>query len=51
MQVFGEWKCSFIVYIVMQMQSHLWHIGFNSNVMSVAYGIGKVHKMNYLIVA
>ncbi len=51
MQVFGEWRYSFIVYVVMQMQSHLWHIGFNSNVILIAYGIVKVRKMNYLVVA
>ncbi len=41
MQVFGEWRYSFIVHVVMQMRSHLWHIGFSSNVILVAYGIVK----------
>jgi hypothetical protein len=47
MQVFGEWKYIFIVYIVMQMQSHIcgalekdfsW---LNPNVISIAYAIVK----------
>ncbi len=29
MWVFGEWRYSFIVYVVMQIWSHLWHIGNN----------------------
>jgi hypothetical protein len=23
--VFGEWKCVFIIYVVVEMQSHFWH--------------------------
>jgi len=47
MQVFGEWKYIFIVYIVMQMQSHICgtiyikNSRLNPNVVSIAYGIVK----------
>jgi hypothetical protein len=46
MRVFGEWRYNFIIYVVMQMRSHLWHIvnfffRFSSNVISIAYVIMK----------
>jgi len=46
MQVFGEWRYSFIIYVVMQMWSHLWHIvkkkiGLNPNVILATYAIVK----------
>jgi len=46
MRVFEEWKYIFIVYVVMQMWLHLWHIvnrflWVSPNVVLVAYAIVK----------
>ncbi len=45
--VFGEWRCVFIVYVVVKMQSHFWdNVNFffklSPNVISIAYVIFKI---------
>ncbi len=43
MQVFGEWRYNFIIYVIMLMQLHLWHIvnRLSPNTISTTYVIVK----------